>query len=358
MKGHAPRGALLTGLRGVGKTVLLNELHDRAVNEGFICDLLEAPEGLPLAPLLIPSGRKALLRLSVTAQARDLIERGLRVLKSFQLSAKLGDAEFGIKYEPEIGIADSGNLERDLPELLVAIGEAAKAQNQGVAILIDEIQYLSGPDLSALIVASHRVVQRQLPVIISGAGLPSLPGLLGDAKSYAERLFRYPIIGPLAYDDAVAALAEPADSLGVSYSKSALERIYYITQGYPYFVQEWGSVLWDLSTGPEISEDDVINCHKEATRRLDESFFRVRLNRVTDAEQRYMRAMAELGPGPYRSGDVAKILGKSTNSFGPVRDGLIRKGMIYSPKHGVLEFTVPLFEQFMKRSVPHLKETI
>ena len=213
---------------------------------------------------------------------------------------------------------------------------------------------LSGSDLSALIAAVHRVTQRQLPVIVMGAGLPSLPGLSGDAKSYAERLFRYPRIGALNATDARAALAEPAEKLGVSFEEQALAEVVRVTDGYPYFLQEWGSAVWDLSNGPTITFADVQKAGDEATQRLDESFFRVRLNRVTDAEQRYLRAMAELGSGNYKSGDVARILGKSTNSFGPVRDGLIRKGMIYSSKHGVLDFTLPLFDQFMHRAMPSL----
>lgn len=351
-RGAAPRGLLLTGLRGVGKTVLLNVIRDDAAAANFMVDLIEAPEGSPLAPLIIPSLRKTLLKMSVQAKAIDVVNRGLRVLKSFQVSANLGGTDFALKVDPELGVADSGNLELDLPDLFESVGEAAKAEGRSVALLIDEIQYLGAADLSALIVASHRTVQRQLPFIVMGAGLPSLPGLMGDAKSYAERLYLYPRIGALTYDDAALALSEPAADQGVTFTIAALKQIYETTKGYPYFVQEWGSALWDLSEGPQITIDDVRAVELEATRRLDESFFQVRLDRVTDAEQKYMRAMAELGPGSYRSGDVAKVLGKSTNSFGPVRDGLIRKGMIYSPKHGVLDFTVPLFDEFMKRAMP------
>ena len=236
----------------------------------------------------------------------------------------------------------------------MSVGEAARVEGTAIAILIDEIQYLSRSDLGALIVAVHRVTQRQLPVIIMGAGLPSLPGLSGDAKSYAERLFRYPRIGALKPEDARAALMEPAEKLGVSFEEAALDEVVKVTQGYPYFIQEWGAAVWDQSRGPLVTVGDVNKAEEEATRRLDESFFRVRLDQVTDAEQRYLRAMAEMGNGNYRSGDVAQILGKNTNSFGPVRDGLIRKGMIYSPKHGVVDFTVPLFDKFMRRAVPSL----
>lgn len=354
LAGRPARGILLTGLRGVGKTVLLNIIRDQASAMRYQVDLLEAPEGGTLASQIIPTLRQILLRLSTKAKAGDIVQKALRVLKSFQISANVGGMDFGLKHDPEIGTADSGIIERDLSDLLVSVGEAARAESVGVAILIDEVQYLSDADLSALIVAVHKVTQRQLPVIVMGAGLPSLPGLSGDAKSYAERLFRYPRIGALNARDARAALAEPAEKLGVSFEEHALDEVVRITEGYPYFIQEWGSAIWDLSDGPIITFDDVQKAGGEATRRLDESFFRVRLNRVTDAEQRYLRAMAELGSGSCKSADVARILGKSTNSFGPVRDGLIRKGMIYSSRHGALDFTVPLFDQFMHRAMPDL----
>ena len=356
LAGRPARGILLTGLRGVGKTVLLNIIRDQAVAMSYHVDLLEAPEGASLSPLLIPTLRQILLRLSTRAKAGDLVQRALRVLRSFQISANVGGMDYGLKLDPEVGTADSGLIDRDLPDLLVSVGEAARAENVSIALLIDEVQYLNSSDLSALIVAVHKVTQRQLPVIVMGAGLPSLPGLSGDAKSYAERLFRYPRIGALSAEHARAALAEPAEKLGVHFEERALDEVVRTTDGYPYFIQEWGSAIWDLSAGNTITVEDVRNAGEEATRRLDESFFRVRLNRVTDAEQRYMRAMAELGPGNYRSGDVARLLGKSTNSFGPVRDGLIRKGMIYSSKHGVLDFTVPLFDKFMQRAMPSLRD--
>jgi hypothetical protein len=354
MAGRPARGLILTGLRGVGKTVLLNVVREQASAMNFQVDLLEAPEGTPLAQQIIPSLRQMLVRLSVRAKAGDLVQKALRALKSFQLTAKLPGTDFDLTLAPEIGTADSGLFDRDLSDLLVSVGEAARAETTCVALLIDEVQYLNSADLSALIVAVHRVTQRQLPVLVIGAGLPSIPGLSGEAKSYAERLFRYPRIGALDVADARVALAEPAAKLGVSFESAALAEIIEITGGYPYFIQEWGAAVWDQATGPQISLQDVHDAKAEATRRLDESFFRVRLDRVTDAEQRYLRAMAELGPGSFKTGDVAQRLGKTTNAFGPVRDGLIRKGMIYSPKHGILDFTVPLFDQFMRREMPVL----
>jgi len=352
--GRPARGLILTGLRGVGKTVLLNVVREQASAMNFQVDLMEAPEGTPLAQQIIPSLRQMLVRLSVKAKAADMVQKALRVLKSFELTAKLPGTDFDLTLRPEIGTADSGLFERDLSDLLVSVGEAARAEATGVALIIDEVQYLTSAELGALIVAIHRVTQHQLPVLFVGAGLPSIPGLSGEAKSYAERLFSYPRIGALEDRDARIALAEPAQKLGVSFDEPALAEIVRITGGYPYFIQEWGSAVWDMATGPSIGLDDVRNAAAETTRRLDESFFRVRLDRVTDAEQRYLRAMADLGTGSFKTADVARRLGKTTNAFGPIRDGLIRKGMIYSPKYGILDFTVPLFDQFMRREMPAL----
>jgi hypothetical protein len=345
----------LTGLRGVGKTVLLNEFLKIAEKEGFVVDLIEAPEDRAIAELLAQSLRQALLKISVLEKAKDAANRALGVLKSFTLSMKVGEVEVALANKPVVGTADSGDIERDLPDLFVAAGEAAKANGTGIAFLIDEIQYLTQPDLAALIVACHRIAQRNLPVVVIGAGLPLLPALSGDAKSYAERLFTYPIIGALSGNDARRALTEPAKELDVQFSHDALEEIVRTTAGYPYFVQAWGSVVWDIAPKSPITAADVKNASAEATRRLDESFFRVRLDRVTDSEQRYLRAMAELGAGPYKTADIAAFFKKKGASFGPVRDSLIKKGMIYSPRYGEIDFTVPLFDQFMKRVQPNAK---
>jgi hypothetical protein len=350
--GRSGQSLLLTGLRGVGKTVLLNEFRKIAEKEGYLADLIEAPEDRSLAELVAQSLRQSLLKISSLEKAKDIAHRALRVLRSFALSMKIGETEFSLAGKPELGTADSGNIERDLPDLFVAAGEAARASNTGIALLIDEIQYLSQEDLAALIVAAHRVAQRGLPIAIIGAGLPLLPALSGEAKSYAERLFRYPHIGPLNAEDAMLALTEPAKVQDVAFSRDALDEIYRMTSGYPYFVQHWGSIVWDHAQQSPVSIDDVKKASSIATESLDESFFRVRLNRVTDAEMRYLRAMAELGSGPYKTGAVAAYFKKGGASFGPVRDSLIKKGMIYSPRYGEIDFTVPLFDQFMKRAIP------
>ncbi len=353
--GRSSQGMLLTGLRGVGKTVLLNEFRKIAEREGYVADFIEAPEERSLAGLLAQSIRQMLLKISALSKAKDIASRAISVLKSFTISMKIGEVEVALGAKPEVGIADIGDLERDLPDLFVAVGEAAKANGTGIAFLIDEIQYLSQPDLAALIVASHRIAQRNLPVVVIGAGLPLLPALSGDAKSYAERLFTYPRIGALDEKDAMLALTDPARELGVEYHPDALAEIYRVTSGYPYFVQAWGSVVWDLAPGSPITLGDVKNASAEATARLDESFFRVRLDRVTDSEARYLRAMAELGTGPYKTADIAAYFKKKGTSFGPVRDALIKKGMIYSPRYSEIDFTVPLFDQFMKRAMPIAK---
>jgi len=353
--GRPSQGMFLTGLRGVGKTVLLNEFLQIAENEGYVADFIEAPENRALAELLAPSLRQALLKISVLEKAKDVVSRALGVLKSFTLSMKVGEVEVALNNKAIIGIADSGDLERDLPDLFLAAGDAAKANGTGIALLIDEIQYLSQADLAALIVATHRVAQKNLPIIVIGAGLPLLPALSGDAKSYAERLFTYPIVGALEARDARRAIAEPARELSVEYTEDALEEIVRTTAGYPYFVQAWGSVVWDLAPQSPITLDDVKSASAEATRKLDESFFRVRLDRVTDSEKRYLRAMAELGSGPYKTADIAAFFKKKGASFGPVRDSLIKKGMIYSPRYGEIDFTVPLFDQFMKRAQPTVR---
>lgn len=219
-------------------------------------------------------------------------------------------------------------------------------------IFIDELQYVEEQQLAALISALHRCAQQRLPVTVVGAGLPQLPGRLGEAKSYAERLFNFAEIGPLSTDDAKRAITLPANEEGIDIEQGAVDRIVNETQGYPYFLQEWGKSAWDVAQASPITEADVANASIEAIAALDESFFRVRFDRLTPAEKKYLRAMAELGPGPHRSGDIAQELGRRVESLGPTRSGLIAKGMIWSPTHGDTAFTVPLFDGFMKRILP------
>ncbi len=342
---------MLLGLRGVGKTVLLNRIADLADTEGYESVVLEAPEGRSLAESLFPPLRRVLYRLSGVENAKHLARRGLGVLRGFASAFKVKVAEVEIGIEAEKGTADSGNLEADLPELLIAVAEAAKAANRPVGLFIDEIQYLGSDDFSALIVSDHKIGQQGYPFILFGAGLPMVAGLAGEAKSYAERLFDFPHVGPLSREAAAAAIREPLRRQAVEIEDKALAVIIERTNGYPYFLQEWGSHTWNTAPQSPIAAGDVERATENALRSLDGSFFRVRFDRLTPREREYMRAMAELGPGPHRSADIAAELGIRTTSAAPLRNGLIKKGMVYSPQHGDTAFTVPMFDQFMLRSV-------
>ncbi len=351
------KSILMTGLRGVGKTVLLNEIERMAIADGYRTILVEAHEYKPLALLLVPHLRRILFDLDRIAGAGDKARRGLAVLKSFIGGIKItvGDVGFGLDTDPEKGTADSGDLEIDLPNLFVAVAEAAEERHTSVAILIDEIQYLNTSELSALIMAMHKMQQRQLPLVLVGAGLPILPGLAGDSKSYAERLFSFPDIGPLAEPEAAKALKDPVTAAGEVFDDGAVSEIYRLTQGYPYFLQEWGYQSWNHAASSPITLQIVQETTALVASRLDENFFRVRFNRLTPREKLYLRAMAELGGGPYRTGDIADFLGVKITTLGPVRASLIKKGMIYSPSHGDMAFTVPLFDRFMLRAIPEFE---
>lgn len=348
------KSILLTGLRGVGKTVLLNEMERIAKAEGYRTILLEAHEGKPLASLLAPYLRQLLFELNRIAGAGDKARRGLAILKSFvgAIKVTVADVEFGLDIDPERGTADSGDLEVDLPALFAAVGEAAEERQVAVAILIDEIQYFKKSELSALIMSMHKMQQRQLPLVLMGAGLPILPGLAGESKSYAERLFSFPDIGPLSMPDAVKALQGPVRAVGVEFEQAALDEIFRLTEGYPYFLQEWGYQAWNRAIASPISLDVVKDASSVVIARLDENFFRVRFNRLTPGEKRFLRAMANLGPGTRRTGDIAEALNVKLSSIGPIRAKLIGKGMIYSPAYGDMAFTVPLFDEFMRRAMP------
>lgn len=354
-RGRQEKSQMLLGLRGVGKTVLLNQIAQIAEDSGAIVVPLEAPEGQRLAAYLAPALKGVLLRLSRVEQARDLAQRALGVLRGFASAFTVSIGEVDISITPET-LADSGNLEVDLPELMGCVGKAAQAARKSVVILLDEVQYLAEEDLRGLIVAMHRIAQRGWPVILFGAGLPQVAALAGEAKSYAERLFDYPEVGPLSEMAARSALLEPIEDEGESISEAALERVLGITEGYPYFLQEWGKHSWNTAATSPITETDVEQASNLATEALDRSFFRVRFDRLTPREQDYLRAMASLGPGPHRSGDIAEALNISVQTAGPLRSGLIRKGMIWSPAHGQTAFTVPMFDAFMVRAMPDWKQ--
>ncbi len=352
--GRPAKSVLMVGLRGVGKTVLLDRMRDDAEGCGIQTLRIEAPEGRSLPAILAPELRRALLRLSRNERARDLARRALRGLAGFArvLKVKYRDLEVGIDFEPEPGLADNGDLELDLQDLLEASGRAAREGGTALALFVDELQYVKEDELAALIVALHRAAQRQLPVVLVGAGLPQLRGRMGKAKSYAERLFDFPEVGPLTPDAARLALAKPAEDEGVHFEPAALEKIIKETQCYPYFLQEWGKHAWDMAEISPITLNDVERGAEVAIADLDASFFRVRFDRLTPAEKQYLRAMAELGAGPHRSGEIAKVLGREVQSLAPIRSHLIAKGMVWSPSHGDTAFTVPLFDGFICRMMP------
>jgi len=352
--GLPAKSLLMIGLRGVGKTVLLDRMRDDAEAAGVHTLRIEAPEGRSLPALLAPQLRQALLRLSRQQAAKDLAQRGLRALAGFAKSLKLkyDDIEVGLDFEPEPGLADNGDLEHDLQALLETVGAAAKSAGTALVMFVDELQYVKEAELAALITALHRCGQRRLPVSLVGAGLPQLPGRMGRAKSYAERLFDFPQVGPLNAAAARLAIAKPAKEQGVDIAEAAVAAIVSKTQGYPYFLQEWGKHAWDHAISTPIRRQDVEAASATAIAALDDSFFRVRFDRLTPAEKRYLRAMADLGPGPHRSGDIAEKLQRKVTSLGPTRSQLIDKGMVWSPSHGDTAFTVPLFDEFMKRIMP------
>jgi hypothetical protein len=345
----------MVGLRGVGKTVLLDRMRDNAEEAGMQTIRIEAPENRSLPALLAPQLRLSLLQLSRNEKAKDLAQRALRGLAGFakSLKVKYNDIEVGFDFDPEPGLDDNGDLEHDLQALFEVTGIAAKCAETALILFIDELQYVEEEELEALIMALHRVSQRKLPVMLVGAGLPQLRGRMGRAKSYAERLFDFPEIGPLNEDDAKQAILKPTAAQNVAVEEDALERIVKETEGYPYFIQEWGKHSWDAAEASPITLHDVEIVSTEAIAALDESFFRVRFDRLTPLEKRYLRAMAELGTGPHRSGDIADLLGRTVSSFGPTRAQLIYKGMIWSPNHGDTAFTVPLFDGFMRRGMPN-----
>lgn len=344
----------MVGLRGVGKTVLLDRLRIDAEGAAIHTLRVEAPEDRSLPAMLAPELRQTLLRLSRNEAAKALAERALRALAGFAkaLKVKYKDIEVGLDLDPEPGLADNGDLEHDLQALLETAGAAAQNGGTALALFIDELQYVDEDQLAALITALHRTAQQSLPVVLLGAGLPQLRGRTGRAKSYAERLFDFPEVGPLDPTAAKQAISKPTRDKGVDVTPQALDRIVKETRGYPYFVQEWGKHAWDVAKASPIDEQDVVAASETAIASLDESFFRVRFDRLTPAEKRYLRAMAELGSGPHRSGDIARALERHVTSLAPTRSQLIAKGMIWSPSHGDTAFTVPLFDEFMHRIMP------
>ncbi|MHB8369931.1 MAG: AAA family ATPase [Leptospirales bacterium] len=352
--GKSDQSLILTGLRGVGKTVMLRKIEELAQKQGYTVLSLEILEGRKLGELLAPAIRKELLVLCDKHGFYALAKKSLSVLRNFVSAAhiKVSEVELGVDLPPERGIADSGNIENDLPDLLLALSVAAKEKGSAVILLVDEMQYLTKPELSSIILATHKAQQKQLPFYVAGAGLPNLPKLAGVAKSYAERLFLFPEVGPLSNEDTKKALQDPVTNLGCRFSEEALEEIFRKTNGYPYFVQEWGSHSWNVALKKDITLSDVHKATRSAVEKLDNNFFRVRFDRLTPQEKLYLRGLAQLGPGTHKTSEVADALGRTLESLGPVRDKLLKKGMTYSQSPGLIAFTVPMFDEFMCRTIP------
>lgn len=352
--GRSTKSYMLVGLRGVGKTVLLNLIREQAEASGIYVLSIEAPESQSLPSILAPRLYTALLKLSRRRAAKELAQRALRGLAGFVKALKVTyrDIEVGLDVSPEPGLADNGNLESVLQELFEAIGAAAQADATCVAFFFDELQYVPEEQLEALIIALHRISQRRLPVTMLGAGLPQVRSRMGKAKSYAERLFEFVEVGALSPEDARLALDKPAREEGVEIEPLALDRIVSKTQCYPYFLQEWGKHVWDVAESSPITVSDVEVATKQVVAALDQSFFLVRFDRLSPTEKKYLRKMAELGAGPHRSGDIAQKLNRPVTALAPIRSQLINKGMIWSPSHGDTAFTVPMFDEFMRRIMP------
>jgi hypothetical protein len=352
--GRAGRGCIFYGLRGVGKTVLLNRIQREADARGFVTSKMEAPEERSLPALLVPNLRTLLLKLNRGGAIKAEAGRALRALAGFTkaLKVKYGDLEIGLNYDPDPGLADSGDLETDLASLLETVGKAAAERGTAAVLLIDELQYVPEEQLAALVSALHNASQVQVPITLIAAGLPQLLGRTGRAKSYAERLFEFVPIDRLDVAAARDALCVPAQQENVAFDDAAIAEILHETHGYPYFLQEWGKHAWNAADGSPIRRADAERATMLALAELDASFFRVRFDRLTPTERRYLRAMAELGASPHRSGDIADVLQRRVTAVAPTRNGLIAKGMIFSPAHGDTAFTVPLFDGFMKRTIP------
>jgi hypothetical protein len=351
LRGHTEQSMLVSGLRGVGKTVLLTRFGELAREGGWTTVEAEITKNSDIGDRMANLARRALLQLAPRDRWRDRATRAAAVLRSFQLTLRPdGSVTAGFDIDPAEGLADSGYLDEDLTDVFVALGEAAQEHDSGVVFLVDEVQFLEVSAFEALIAAIHKTVQRQLPITLVGAGLPQLPRLAGEAKSYAERLFKFPEIGRLSDDQARAAIAEPARSLGVEFEPDALDAVIEFTEGYPYFLQEYGNTLWNQIDEPPVTAEDVSLAQAAVEAKLDGGFFRVRVERTSELEQRYLRAMAELGPEPQAAKDVAVLLGRSSQQLGPIRSRLIDKGLLYTPGRGLAAFTVPQFDRFMRRT--------
>jgi hypothetical protein len=353
LDGRPEQSMIITGLRGVGKTVLLGEFRSRANGRGWAVVEAEVSkhDDDDFRRVIGREARRALFEIAPFAKWTDKARRAAAAVKNFSVKVNPdGSVAVGLDVPTIEGLADSGMIDADLTDVLVSLGEAASDHGTGVVFLLDEIQFLTTRQLEALIAALHRTVQRALPVTMVAAGLPQLPELAGEAKSYAERLFKFPAIGQLTPEDATAALVTPAQNEGADYHRDAASFITDYTEGYPYFVQEFGKAVWDLATGPVVTLDEARIAQTVVEDKLDSSFFNVRIDRTTDLERAYLRAMAELGSAPQSANDVATLIDRSSQQAGPTRARLIEKGLLYTPAYGFAGFTVPQFDRYLKRT--------
>lgn len=355
--GRTEQSMIITGLRGVGKTVLLTEFGRIAADRDWVAIEMEIAkhDDDQFRLELARECRKALLSIAPRQRWGERARRAARILRSFSMSIDPGGRlTMGFEVDALEGYGDSGFLDSDIQDLMVSLGEAASEHRTGVILLFDEIQLLAASQFEALIVAIHKTVQRSLPFVLVAAGLPQLPALAGEARSYSERLFRFPGIGSLNDDEARLALSQPAAELRLEFLDEAIEVGLDFTEGFPYFIQEFGQAAWNLADAPQVTASDAEQARLVVEEKLDANFFRVRLDRTTELQQAYLRAMAELGPEPQRAAAVARVLNRTTQQCGPIRSQLIEKGLLYTPQHGYAAFTVPHFDRHLKRTIPEL----
>lgn len=345
-EGTAGQSMIVTGLRGVGKTVLLNTFEDISIDRGWIAIQREIDEETSLPAVIARSARRVLNDLKPGKKIAERVRTTLSGLGTFSLKDPNG---FELSYTPS-GKPSSDALGEDFTDLLLALGEAAAERGRGVAFLLDEVQFVPAEEFGPFVVGLHRLNQKALPVTCVAVGLPSLPALAGDAKSYAERLFEYPRIDRLPKQHAFAALSEPARSRNVEFEEDALEYVFRETSGYPYFLQQYGKYIWDVAANGRITRADAKVGGSEAQQSLDDGFFLVRYERASTAERRFLHAMSRCEGAPYSIADVTLEMGKSDQrSISVQRNALIKKGLIYAPRHGTVDYTVPGFAVYLKR---------
>ncbi|MEX2449071.1 MAG: ATP-binding protein [Solirubrobacterales bacterium] len=355
-QGGTQKHLILTGLRGVGKTVLLNEFEGLCEDAGWKGEAREVTEESRIADVIAKSARRALVEMSSTKRAGNAVRRAMRALKAFTVT--VGDVAFSLDVETLEGVADSGDLAEDMRDLLVEVGTAARESDSGFALILDEMQNLSRPDLAAVIVGLHRAKQKGLPVALVGGGLPLLPELTAEAKSYAERGFEFRSVGPLDAAASRAALEEPARERGVRWQANALDCVVEATEGYPYFLQEYGRAIWKIGSGETIASADVDAARPVARDYLDENFFSQRIGKLPLTESRYLAALASLGDGPQRTAEIAAVLGGEPQSVSVSRDRLIKASLIYAPRRGEVDFTVPLCADYVRRRMPETRSSM